>query len=205
MYVALPLSERTHQRVHHGDSFCTARSLFSLPASSHRDARGKLEPSSHEAPYIRRTEEWGKESAGSSIGTWAAPYGGFSTRWIRKQHRGLVLPKSEAMALAVMAVSGSGTGTRRPFRPGGLPENTHPGWHSGGYSLLPDSHNRGRSQALSTPGGTSSVHTRKLSSVLGPKVVLIATSDASRPRAISTRPIRGVLLRASKVYQLLPG
>ena len=37
--------------------------------------------------------------------------------------------------------------------------------------------------------------------VLGPNVLLIATSAASRPRAISTRPIRGVLWRASKVYQ----
>ncbi len=48
---------------------------------------------------------------------------------------------------------------------------------------------------------TSSVRTLKLFSVLGPNVLLMATSDASRPRAINTRPIRGVLLRASKVYQ----
>ena len=50
----------------------------------------------------------------------------------------------------------------------------------------------------------SSVQTLKLTSVLAPKVVLIATSIASRPLAISTRPIRGTLLRGSKVYQLLP-
>src|SRR5436190_1027382 len=56
--------------------------------------------------------------------------------------------------------------------------------------------------AASTGGGaaTSSVHTEKLLSVFGPKVVVIATSAASRPRAISTRPMRGMLLRASKMY-----
>ena len=42
---------------------------------------------------------------------------------------------------------------------------------------------------------TSSVQTLKLCSVFGPKVVLIATSAASRPRAIRMRPMRGVLLR----------
>jgi hypothetical protein len=40
--------------------------------------------------------------------------------------------------------------------------------------------------------------------VFGPKVLDSATSQASRPRAISTRPMRGVLLRASKVYQRSP-
>ena len=35
-------------------------------------------------------------------------------------------------------------------------------------------------------------------------MVLIATSAASRPRAISTRPMRGTLWRASKVYQRPP-
>src|ERR1700737_591402 len=48
---------------------------------------------------------------------------------------------------------------------------------------------------------TSSVHTLKLVSVLGPNVLLIATSEASRPRATNTLPMRGVLLRASKVCQ----
>src|SRR6185295_2837805 len=48
---------------------------------------------------------------------------------------------------------------------------------------------------------TSSVHTLKLSSVDGPKLVVSATSAASRPRAISTRPMRGTLLRGSNVYQ----
>lgn len=52
-----------------------------------------------------------------------------------------------------------------------------------------------------SPSLNSSVHTLKLFSVLGPKVLLIGTSAASRPRAISTRPMRGVLFRASKVYQ----
>jgi hypothetical protein len=40
--------------------------------------------------------------------------------------------------------------------------------------------------------------------VFGPNVLESATSDASRPRAISTRPMRGVLLRASNVYQRSP-
>ncbi len=48
---------------------------------------------------------------------------------------------------------------------------------------------------------TSSVQTLKLFRTLGPKVLLMATSEASRPRAINTRPMRGMLLRASKVYQ----
>jgi hypothetical protein len=47
---------------------------------------------------------------------------------------------------------------------------------------------------------TSSVQTRNDFSLFGPNVVLMATSEASRPRAIKTRPIRGMLLRASKVY-----
>jgi hypothetical protein len=44
---------------------------------------------------------------------------------------------------------------------------------------------------------TSSVHTLKLTSVLGPKVCVMGTSAASRPWAIRTRPIRGMLLRAA--------
>jgi hypothetical protein len=51
---------------------------------------------------------------------------------------------------------------------------------------------------------TSSVQTLKLSSVFGPNVLDSATSQASRPRAINTRPMRGVLLRASKMYQRSP-
>ena len=52
--------------------------------------------------------------------------------------------------------------------------------------------------------GISSVQTRKLSSVLGPNVVAIATSDASRPRAIRMRPMRGTLLRGSNMCQRPP-
>jgi len=48
---------------------------------------------------------------------------------------------------------------------------------------------------------TSSVMTLKPASVQGPKEVTIATSVASRPRAIKMRPTRGVLWRASNVYQ----
>src|SRR6186713_1425537 len=51
---------------------------------------------------------------------------------------------------------------------------------------------------------TSSVHTRKLFNVHSPKVAEIATSAASRPRASNTRPMRGVLCRASNVYHCPP-
>src|ERR1700694_4304598 len=54
------------------------------------------------------------------------------------------------------------------------------------------------------PAGISSAQTLKLSSVLGPNVVAIATSHASRPRAIRMRPIRGTLLRGSNVCHLPP-
>lgn len=50
----------------------------------------------------------------------------------------------------------------------------------------------------------SSAHTLKLSSVEGPKLVVSATSAASLPQAIRTRPMRGVLFRASNVYQSSP-
>jgi hypothetical protein len=61
-----------------------------------------------------------------------------------------------------------------------------------------------QSDALSVQLVISSVQTLKLTRVLGPNVVAMATSMASRPLAISTRPIRGMLLRASKVYQRPP-
>ena len=51
---------------------------------------------------------------------------------------------------------------------------------------------------------TSSVQTLKLVSVLGPNVWAMGTSAASRPWPIRMRPMRGVLLRASKVYQRPP-
>lgn len=38
--------------------------------------------------------------------------------------------------------------------------------------------------------GTGSAHTRKVRSSLAPKLLLMATSAASRPRAISSRPVR---------------
>jgi hypothetical protein len=49
------------------------------------------------------------------------------------------------------------------------------------------------SAALVHAASASSVRTLKRFKVLGPKVVLIATSAASRPYAINTRPMRGVL------------
>ncbi len=51
---------------------------------------------------------------------------------------------------------------------------------------------------------TSWVITLKLASVHGPNEVTIATSVASRPRAIKIRPMRGLLWRASNVYQRPP-
>jgi hypothetical protein len=51
---------------------------------------------------------------------------------------------------------------------------------------------------------TSSVITLKPASVHRPNEVTIATSVASRPRAIRMRPMRGLLWRASNVYQPPP-
>ncbi len=51
---------------------------------------------------------------------------------------------------------------------------------------------------------TSSVTTVKPESTEGPKIVEMATSVASRPLAIKIRPMRGMLWRASKVYQRPP-
>ena len=55
-----------------------------------------------------------------------------------------------------------------------------------------------------SPDVTSSVITLKPASVHGPNDVTIATSVASRPRAIKMRPMRGLLWRASNVYQRPP-
>ena len=52
---------------------------------------------------------------------------------------------------------------------------------------------------------TSSVVTLKLASVQGPNEVTIATSVASRPRAIKMRPMRGTLLRHQKCTNLPRG
>src|SRR5689334_15092818 len=49
-------------------------------------------------------------------------------------------------------------------------------------------------------GTTSSVTTTNFVSVIRPKLVVSATSAASRPVAIRMRPMRSVLWRASKVY-----
>ena len=54
------------------------------------------------------------------------------------------------------------------------------------------------------PDETSSVHTLKEARWFSPNVVVSATSAASRPRAISTRPIRGLLWRGSKTYHCPP-
>ena len=51
---------------------------------------------------------------------------------------------------------------------------------------------------------TSCVTTSKRLRVLRPNAMVIGTSQASRPRAMTTRPMRGVLWRASKVIQRPP-
>ena len=51
---------------------------------------------------------------------------------------------------------------------------------------------------------TSSVIKLKPASMHGPNEVTMATSVASRPRAIRMRPILGLLCRASNVYQQPP-
>ena len=63
---------------------------------------------------------------------------------------------------------------------------------------------RGHRHAVSATSGTSSVTTLKSASVQGPNEVTIATSVASRPRAIRMRPRRGTLLRGSKICQRPP-
>src|SRR5271166_2523472 len=51
---------------------------------------------------------------------------------------------------------------------------------------------------------TSSVTTTNLVREVWPKEVVMAQSVASRPVAIRTRPMRGVLCRASRVHQRSP-
>ena len=68
----------------------------------------------------------------------------------------------------------------------------------------PVSARRAKAGSHITPGSTSSARTLKLFRVFGPNVWLIETSAASRPRAISMRPMRGTLFLASKVYQWPP-
>src|ERR1700757_200111 len=81
---------------------------------------------------------------------------------------------------------------------GVLPRNQNPKLPGNG-AIHPDPGGRVvRHQA------TSSVQTLKLTSVFGPNVWVIGTSDASRPWAINIRPIRGTLLRGSKVCQRPP-
>ena len=63
---------------------------------------------------------------------------------------------------------------------------------------------RTREVRQAAAGSTSAVVTAKRSSVLTPNTIVIGTSAASRPRAITTRPMRGMLWRASKVCQRSP-
>jgi len=58
----------------------------------------------------------------------------------------------------------------------------------------------GSRRAHATAAVTSSVNTVNCVSVAPPNDVVSATSTASRPRAITTRPMRGRLCRASITY-----
>ena len=60
------------------------------------------------------------------------------------------------------------------------------------------------SPCMATAYAISSVHTVNLVSVVLPKDVVSATSTASRPRPMRTRPMRGLLCRASSVCQPSP-
>src|ERR1043165_5797870 len=64
---------------------------------------------------------------------------------------------------------------------------------SGAHHLLRISH-----------AGISSLMMKNFFSFALPKFVVSATSAASRPRAMTMRPMRGTLCRASKVYQRPP-
>ena len=65
---------------------------------------------------------------------------------------------------------------------------------------LPSTRERGTAKRV---GYISSATTLKVSKSAKPKDVVSAQSTASRPRPISTRPMRGVLKRASIVYHML--
>src|ERR1700684_1833787 len=101
---------------------------------------------------------------------------------------------------------GHGAAVARPFPRSGRPAASATQESAG---LPSDQTHRSLKRALGaaqrnsgpTTYTSSSVQTLKLTSVFGPKVWVSGTSAASRPCAISTRPIRGMLLRASKVYQ----
>ncbi len=75
-------------------------------------------------------------------------------------------------------------------------------WSDPGESVNLD--RSGQAMRATSAGVTSSVTTLKPASVWGPNEVTIATSVASRPRAIRMRPMRGSLCRASNVYQRSP-
>lgn len=63
---------------------------------------------------------------------------------------------------------------------------------------------RARREQRAHAAGIWSVHTVNPVKVVLPNEVVRATSTASRPRPISTRPIRGALWRASSVYHASP-
>lgn len=122
---------------------------------------------------------------------------------IRERHRRLWAIVADAMALSdtatvydnsrlagprIVAQFSGGDVIGIPSWPTWTPEVLRAGWPG----------------CLTQPKGTSSVHTLKLVNVAGPNVLLSATSAASRPRAINTLPIRGVLWRASKVCHCPP-
>lgn len=117
------------------------------------------------------------------------------------------------------SISGAALDSRSGLRPAGndppgrLAEFAPPAQASGSREPIAGVAEKGnkdikislcQSLAVWPPGKISSVITLKLASVHGPNEVTIATSVASRPRAIRMRPIRGMLWRASKVCQRPP-
>src|SRR5215211_1680357 len=116
-------------------------------------------------------------------------------------HRRTVAPISGSLVLPISGYAGVGGISRT-----GSDEQTE------GCSLVAvrqhalrvvSSRSRGAGRIDIHAPGISSAWTTNLVSALGPNVVAIATSEASRPRAINTRPMRGTRLRASNVYQRL--
>jgi hypothetical protein len=132
------------------------------------------------------------QGASGSVARWSkrtrGAYGGNSgVRPLFYDHRSVRLSYNHFAPIKVASLGASGGAMARSRRP-----------TAALYCAAPSMRTRFQ------PFSTSSVETLKLTSVLGPNVVAMATSIASRPLAISIRPIRGTLLRGSKVYQRPP-
>ncbi len=147
------------------------------------DGRFRVRPKNAQATYQAAFSVASdlRDAAGPAIGTWLFAIGA-GLPW--------------ASGGVISFVCGARSCRRRaPTREAGKPLS---GFHSGAATGT-DLH-----AVAATSGATSSVITLKPTIVHGPNEVTMATSVASRPRAIRMRPMRGVLWRASKVYQRPP-